>query len=386
VKRGVVRYVIDEYHICDEWDGFAPEVADVIFVAVRFPGRPPVVLLSATAPSSLTDALEISLGRPIVRICSPLVRPNISLSVQVLASDDLRDTCKSMSRWIVANHPGERGIVFTTTPLDVERIHKWLGYFGHRCCFYHGAISSRSDKLMAQRLFSSDCGIFDIMIATVAFGMGLDQKDVTFVIHDGFAGSTNEKKQKDGRCRDPRALCDSVTFLVPERGYRQFFVYGRNEKSLDLFCDSIVCLLDAGHCRHSKSGLWPEDVTKSCTCVCRCDVCLCRKSQIVFPVLVDDTGKELIRVVNSMKRRGMKLAFSAVTREWALSLSDDSPLKGATSLGMLLLLFIGLNYLSHELEPAPLRTQRILSALYDEATSESKGRFLVPMPGKGKTM
>ena len=134
----------------------------------------------------------------LLRLRDPLVqvtgfdRPNLSLSAFEL-------TPKQRGRWIesyVRSHPGQSGIVYVTTRKGVDELSEALRAVGVRAAAYHAGRDNAS-RLAAQEAFVRDD--VEVMVATTAFGMGIDKPDVRYVVRSGLPLSLEEYYQEMGR-------------------------------------------------------------------------------------------------------------------------------------------------------------------------------------------
>jgi ATP-dependent DNA helicase RecQ len=222
--------VVDEAHCVSQWGhDFRPEYLR-LSSAARALGRPPILALTATAAppvrADIVRELEMEDAEVIVR---GFDRPNIRLAVE-RHFDDERKT-RAMLDWVEAHSsPAHPGIVYAVTQRDTEELAEALVARGLRAAAYHGGMSAkRRDE--TQDAFMQD-GEVDVMVATIAFGMGVDKADVRFVVHHAVSESVDAYWQEVGRAGRDGEPAEGMLFYRPEDlGTRRFQASGRVDRA-----------------------------------------------------------------------------------------------------------------------------------------------------------
>jgi ATP-dependent DNA helicase RecQ len=192
VGRREVRYIaIDEAHCISQWGhDFRPEYRQLRALRDRF-GEIAFHAFTATAtPRVRADIVsELALRQP-VELVGPFDRPNLVYRV-VPRADGRRQIQQVLSR-----HPNEAGIIYCLSRKEVETMAESLKGEGVRALPYHAGLADQVRHQNQDAFLNEDA---DVMVATVAFGMGIDRSNVRFVIHAGAPRSLEHYQQEAGR-------------------------------------------------------------------------------------------------------------------------------------------------------------------------------------------
>ncbi len=184
-------YAIDEAHCISEWGhDFRPEYRRIRALVDEI-GRAPIIALTATATPKVQSDILKNLGIPGARVFkSSFNRPNLFYEVR-----DKNDAEKDIIRYIKQN-PGKSGIVYCLSRKKVEEFAALLNINGIKALPYHAGLDAkvRADN---QDMFLME--EVDVIVATIAFGMGIDKPDVRFVIHYDIPKSIESYYQETGR-------------------------------------------------------------------------------------------------------------------------------------------------------------------------------------------
>ena len=191
-KVGKVSYIaIDEAHCISQWGhDFRPEYRQIGALRSRYPGVS-LHAFTATATSRVRRDIAAQLElRDAVELVGSFDRPN--LVYRVLP----RATLKKQLQEILGRHRGNAGIIYCTSRKEVDALAEWLSSTGLRALPYHAGLED-SERHRNQDAFINEDA--DVMVATVAFGMGIDRSNVRFVIHAGAPQSLEHYQQESGR-------------------------------------------------------------------------------------------------------------------------------------------------------------------------------------------
>ena len=191
-QRGqVALFAIDEAHCVSQWGhDFRPEYIQLSMLHERFP-HVPRIALTATADELTRQEIINRLGLATAEVfVSSFDRPNIRYSVVE------RDNPRKQLLAFLADHRGEAGIVYCLSRRKVDETAQWLGEQGVDALPYHAGLSGEMRQRHQQRFLRED-GV--VMVATIAFGMGIDKPDVRFVAHFDLPKSLEAYYQETGR-------------------------------------------------------------------------------------------------------------------------------------------------------------------------------------------
>jgi len=292
---GLALFAIDEAHCVSQWGhDFRPEYRELTVLHERFPDVPRIALTAtADAPTrrEIVERLTLEQARQFV---SSFDRPNIRYRVTLKAN-----ARQQLQAFLEAEHANDAGIVYCLSRKKVEETAAWLKERGWDALPYHAGLDAAT-RNANQRRFLREEGV--IMVATVAFGMGIDKPNVRFVAHLDLPKSMEGYYQETGRAgRDGLPADAWMTYgLGDVVSMRQMLASGdapEERKRLELrkldallgFCESTACRHQAilryfgeehpGDCGQCDNCLEPVDTWDATQAVQMALSCVYRSGQ-----------------------------------------------------------------------------------------------------------
>jgi ATP-dependent DNA helicase RecQ len=186
----IALFAIDEAHCISQWGhDFRPEYAELGLLKTQFP-YVPIIALTATADQQTQKDIIQKLNYQPKQYIASFNRPNIHY--QVMRKNN---PIKQLDQFLQSQHEPS-GIVYCSTRKTVERVALKLQELGYRARAYHAGLSHQ-ERREAQALFRYDH--IDIVVATIAFGMGIDKPNVRFVVHHDLPKTIENYYQETGR-------------------------------------------------------------------------------------------------------------------------------------------------------------------------------------------
>jgi len=191
-RAQISLFAIDEAHCVSQWGhDFRPEYIQLSLLAERFPAVPRIALTAtADEPTRNEMAHRLVLGEA-RRFISGFDRPNIRYRI-----GQFPEPKTQLLRFLEREHPGQAGIVYCLSRRKVEAVAQWLVEKGWTALPYHAGLPAETRRLHQERFLKEE-GV--VIVATIAFGMGIDKPDVRFVAHLDLPKSIEAYYQETGR-------------------------------------------------------------------------------------------------------------------------------------------------------------------------------------------
>jgi ATP-dependent DNA helicase RecQ len=275
LDRGkIALFAIDEAHCVSQWGhDFRPDYLALSMLHERWPDVPRIAL-TATATSATRQEIATRLQLTDARhVVDSFDRPNIQY--RIVAKNEPRRQLLELLR---AEHPGDAGIVYCLSRASVDKTAEFLSANGIPALPYHAGLDSRT-RARNQSRFLREEGL--VMVATIAFGMGIDKPDVRFVAHLDLPKSVEGYYQETGRAgRDglPSTawLAYGLADVVQQRKMIETsdgdMAFRRNAAA---HLDAMLALCETVSCRRSQLLAYFGQAPSSADAACgNCDTCL----------------------------------------------------------------------------------------------------------------
>lgn len=217
LKLGMV--VIDEAHCISQWGhDFRPSYRRILNLVNNLPLNFPILAVTATATEKVIEDIKIQLGENLEIIRGSLNRPNLQL--HSIKCDNLNEKLYWTQR-IIKNLKGN-GLIYCGRRADTVLISEWLNFNNINSCYYHGGLN-RDLRLKIEQDFFEDR--YKVIVSTNALGMGIDKKDIRFIIHLQFPENPINYYQEIGRAGRDSKLSQIILLYNPkDKDLAEYFI------------------------------------------------------------------------------------------------------------------------------------------------------------------
>ncbi len=265
----IALFAIDEAHCVSQWGhDFRPHYAQLSLLATRFPAVPRIALTAtADAPTrkDIIECLRLTNGRSFI---AGFDRPNIHYSIVIKDSPK-----QQILRFIKENHAEDSGIIYCLSRDNTEETADWLCEQGFKALPYHAGLPAEVRARNQERFLREDK---TIMVATIAFGMGIDKPDVRFVAHMTIPKNIEAYYQETGRAgRDGLPANALMVYGLSDAAMQRGFIESSNasdsQKRIEhQKLNALLGLCEAAGCRRQIMLEYFGDSRKPCG---NCDTC-----------------------------------------------------------------------------------------------------------------
>ena len=299
-KVKISLFAIDEAHCVSEWGhDFRPEYRKLSELKDKFPNTC-IAALTATATERVRkDIIHVlRLENPVVKISS-FNRPNLSYQIV-----EKKDVMEQLDAYIRKNR-SKSGIIYCQSRDAVERLALRLTKSGFSALPYHAGLSDEKRARNQDRFIRDDV---DIIVATVAFGMGIDKPDVRFVIHYDLPKNLESYYQETGRGGRDGLECECILFFSRGDWHKIRFLIEKkpSKKERDLAFQQlaqIISYCESTDCRRNVLlRYFGEDITEPCG---NCDSCFHPRTKV-------DNTKEACLLLECIDQTGQRFGLSHV--------------------------------------------------------------------------
>jgi ATP-dependent DNA helicase RecQ len=327
LSRAQVSFVaVDEAHCISQWGhDFRPEYRQLARLRQSLPGvNVHAYTATATARVRRDIAGELRLADPLVLV-GGFDRPNLLYRVLPRAA------LKKQVLDVLARHRGNAGIIYCTSRREVDAMAAWLSASGTPALPYHAGLSD-AERHRHQEAFLSERT--DVIVATVAFGMGIDRSDVRFVVHAGAPRSLEHYQQESGRAGRDGLEAECLLIFSASDFMRWRAMLAQNGELTDAsrqLLRQMERYAAAVGCRHRHLSEYFGDRYEAASCGA-CDFCLGELETVVDPIVI---ARKILSCVARVGQRHGTMHVSSVLRGHA---SDQVVARGhdkLTTFGLL---------------------------------------------------
>ena len=294
-RRRLALIAIDEAHCVSQWGHeFRPEYRMLAELPVLFPGVPRIALTATADPRTRADILAALHMRDAAVFSASFHRPNLLLS----AEPKVGETAQLLA--LIARHRNETGIVYCGSRAKTERVAAKLVEKGLPALVFHAGLPPEQKREALTRFRSGEP---IVMVATIAFGMGIDRPDVRFVVHLDMPDSPEAYYQQIGRAGRDGEMSDTLLLHGGEdvaRARHFLAISGVPEAQKAVMrqrLEAMVQLTETAGCRtHALLACFGEDLASPCG---HCDNC-------ANPVATFDGTVEAQKLLSAVYRTGQR--------------------------------------------------------------------------------
>ncbi|XP_051547289.1 ATP-dependent DNA helicase Q1-like isoform X2 [Myxocyprinus asiaticus] len=305
----LARIAVDEVHCCSQWGhDFRPDYKLLGILKRQFP-KVPLVGLTATAASNvLKDCQKILFVQEPITLTAPFNRVNLYYEVRFKDNEDCTDEIAALIR---GRYKNQSGIVYVFSQKDAEVVATDLQMRDIIAQPYHANMQPADKSRVHQRWSSKK---IQVVVATVAFGMGIDKADVRFVIHHTISKSIENYYQESGRAGRDDGPADCIVFYGFSDIFRISTMVVMENTGQQKLHNMVAYCQNVDRCRRALMAIHFDEVWNDDECNQMCDVC--RHGNDYITMDITKHAREVVEIVELARSMDEKLTPLKVCEAW----------------------------------------------------------------------
>lgn len=346
---------IDEAHCCSQWGhDFRPDYKSLSILKTQFP-RVPIVALTATATQRVQNDLIEMLHIPrCVKFVSTVNRPNLFYMVKEKSSVG-KVVIDEIAEFIQESYPNnESGIVYCFSRKECEQVAKELRERGISADYYHADMDVNAREKVHMRWSNNK---LQVIVGTVAFGMGINKPDVRFVIHHSLSKSMETYYQESGRAGRDGLPSECLLYFRPGDAPRQSSMVFYENSGLQNLYDIVRYCLSKRQCRRSAFFHHFAEPLQECNGMCD----ICAFSSEVKEVDVSGHAKLMVSLLQDMQANDQRSTMLQLVDKMKIKQKELGSELKREEIEQLILHLLLARFLKEEFQHTPYATNAYIA-------------------------